>query len=90
MSFAWQSVWNRQSCHTATIRPAPSTSAAGTGGARNGLASLKRRPVTITGGPSVTPPSVERTATMPVRGDQKKSVSVPFGWTTGITPVTGM
>ena len=26
---------------------------------------------------------------MPVRGDQKTSVSAPFGWTTGITPVTG-
>ena len=60
------------------------------GGARNGLESLNRKAAIVTGSPRVTPPFVERTATMPVRGDQKTSVSAPFGWTTGITPVTGM
>jgi hypothetical protein len=44
----------------------------------------------VTGSPRVTPPSAERTATMfEARCDQKTSVSAPFAWTTGITPVTG-
>jgi hypothetical protein len=28
--------------------------------------------------------------TMPRLGDQKTRCRVPFGWTTGITPVTGI
>ena len=51
---------------------------------------MARRSEIVTGLPSVTPPSVEVTATMPVRPDQNVSTSLPSGCTTGITPVTAM
>ena len=43
----------------------------------------------MTGLPSVTPPSFETTASIPVRSDQNGTTSVPSGRTTGMTPVFG-
>ena len=90
MSFAEQPALKRQSCQTATRRPAASTSAATSGGARNGRAFRDSNAAIVAGWPSVAPPSVEGTETMPVRGDQKTRWSMPFGCTTGITPVTSI
>src|SRR5918994_6704550 len=82
-SLAAQPARKRQSCQTASTCPFASTSAATSGGARNGLASRACKVEIVTGAPSVTPPSVDLTATMPVRGDQKTMTSVPSGRGTG-------
>ncbi len=88
-SFAAQPVRKRQSCHAVSTEPVRSSSAAISGGARNGRASRGVRREMRTGSSSVTPPSVEVTDTIPVPPDQNVSTSFPSAWITGITPVTG-
>src|SRR5918995_1896671 len=86
-SFSVQAGRKRQSCHVTSTPPPRSSSAAISGGDRNGSAPFVRRSEIVTGALRVWPPSVETIAAIPgTGGAQEGGTSTPFGSTTGITP----